>query len=360
MSSADDFAAFSSPESARNAEDAHWKQAAERRIASLTMPRWALGGICDRMVDLVRMQRSVEPQVRPAAIIVCAADHGVANEGVSAFPQEVTGQMIANFLRGGAAISVLARLHHLPLFIADVGSVAPPSDISSGRFLSLSLAKGTQNFVHGPAMSVELAQRAIEVGRNLPAQLGFSEPVRTWIPGEMGIGNTTSSATLTALALGLAPEVAVGRGTGISDETLARKRQVVERAVELHRDKADDPIELLAAVGGLEIAALTGLMLQAAKNRSVVLLDGYTVSVAALIACRIEPRVKRQLIAGHRSAEPGHRAILDELELEPMLDLKMRLGEGSGAALAWPLLESAAELFRTMATFDQARVSDRG
>lgn len=324
------------------------------------MPRWALGRVCDLMVELVRIQRTEAPHVEPAAVVVFAGDHGVTAEGVSAYPREVTRQMIVNFLDGGAAICVLARQHGLPMWVVDMGSAGPALDGDRENYVPVRLQPGTANFVQGPAMWRATAGRAIEEGRSVLKRLASSDaPPRTLIPGEMGIGNTTSASALTALVLDVEPRLLVGKGTGIDDATYARKLAVVENGVNLHRPVAKDPLAVLAAVGGLEIAGLVGLILEAAQRRCIVVLDGFIVSVAALLADRIDSTVREVLIAGHASPEPGHRLVLDALGLEPILDLGLRLGEASGAALAWPIVQSAARLFREMATFDEANVADR-
>ena len=341
----------------RDDVDERWMAYARRRIESLTMPRWALGALCDLMVDLVRIQRTETPSVDPSAVIVFAADHGIAARGVSAFPREVTGQMIRNFLDGGAAISVLAREQGSPLYVIDMGTCGPiPQDPGPG-YVPVRLQSGTGDFLDGPAMSRAIAERAIAAGREWRERSGSETTPRMLLAGEMGIGATTSAAALAALLLEQDPDGLIGRGTGVDQGRFETKRMVVRQAFESHRAQRDDPIGLLAAVGGLEIAGLVGLLLDAAERRTPVLLDGFIVGVAALVAVRIDPRVRGVLIAGHVSAEPGHRPVLAELGLAPILDLGLRLGEASGAALAWPIVRSAARLFNEMATFTEADVA---
>lgn len=337
-------------------DDARWIEFANRRIDSLLMPRRALGKICDRMVDIVRIQRTELPACEPAGIIVLAGDHGVATEGVSAYPSEVTGQMIRSFQNGGAAISVLARQHGLPLFVVDMGSNSDPID-PTPNYLDLRIARGTTNFLTGPAMTREQVESAVDIGWSLRRRL-FPES-RCLIPGEMGIGNTTSASALSAILLGYSADEMVGRGTGIDDSRWKRKVGVVAVAQEMYGKLRHEPFEVLAAVGGFEIAGLVGLILEAAESRTVVLLDGFIVAAAALAAVRIDPRVREVLVASHRSREPGHQFILNELQLEPMVDLDLCLGEASGAALVWPILNSACRLFNEMATFAGAGVSGR-
>ncbi|QDU59860.1 Nicotinate-nucleotide--dimethylbenzimidazole phosphoribosyltransferase [Planctomycetes bacterium Pan216] len=312
------------------------------------MPRWALGRLCDLMVEIVRIQETDSPALRPAAVVVLAGDHGIASEGVSAYPSEITGLMVANFLRGGAAISLLAKQHRLPLRVVDMGTAT--AEVVPGA-LSVRLAKGTKSFLDRQAMSLETATEAVAIGRQLLDRLAIDPGTSTLLLGEMGIGNTTSSAALAALLLDRDPADLVGRGTLIDEATLAKKIDVVRRAVTLHA-QAREPLEVLAAVGGFELAGMVGMMLEAAERGRLLLLDGFPASVAALVASRIDPGVRDVCIASHRSAEPGHDVVLEALGLVPVVEMRMRLGEASGAALAWPLLESAVMLYREMATFD--------
>lgn len=324
--------------------DPSWFLRAAAHQARLTMPTGALGRLLDLGQQLCAVQETLQPVAKPAAVLVLAADHGVAAEGVSAYPQEVTGQMLANFQAGGAAINVLARRARARVVAVDMG-VQP---------------RGTANFLHGPAMTREQAVQAIARGRQVVAeQLG---DVRVLALGEMGIGNTTSASALTAALTGLPAAEVTGRGTGVDDAGWRRKIDVVEQALRLHfpRGIGDaDPIAVLSAVGGFEIAGLVGAALEAASRRMLVVLDGFISSVAGLLAVRLEPNVRGYLVAAHRSVEAGHRAVLQALELNPLLDLGLRLGEGSGAALALPLIASAADIMRDMATFDSAGVRDR-
>jgi nicotinate-nucleotide--dimethylbenzimidazole phosphoribosyltransferase len=299
-------------------------------------------------------------------VLVLAADHGVTEEGVSAYPQEVTVQMIANFDRGGAAINVLARRQRASLHVLDLGvKGASGNPCPEGRLLGgeeTSLGPGTANFLAGPAMSHAQALRAIDIGRRAVRELQAREGVRVLALGEMGIGNTTSASALTAALTGLPADAVTGRGTGLDEARRRHKAAVVGRALERHFPGRAGPVgilEALTAVGGFEIAGLAGAALEAAARRVAVLLDGFISTVAGLAAARLEPAARGYFLAAHRSAEPGHRALLEALDLEPLLDLGLRLGEGSGAALALNLLQCAADVMRDMATFAEAGVSER-
>jgi nicotinate-nucleotide--dimethylbenzimidazole phosphoribosyltransferase len=284
-------------------------------------------------------------------VIVCAADHGFAAEGVSAYPQSVTGKMLLAFASGQAAVCVLARTAGARLVVADLGVRAP---VRHPAVLDRRVRAGTANAAHGPAMTVAEAERALAAGIAL-ADAGRG-PVAL---GEMGIGNTTAASALTAALLGADPAAVCGRGTGIDDAGLERKVATVRCALAVNRPPAEDPIGTLAAVGGLEIAALAGVVLGCAARRTPVLMDGFITAAAALVAVRLAPRCAGALIASHRSPEPGHAAILDALGLEPLLDLGLRLGEGSGAALALPLVEGALAILADMATLDAVVAGSR-
>jgi nicotinate-nucleotide--dimethylbenzimidazole phosphoribosyltransferase len=298
-----------------------------------TKPRGSLGRLEDLGCRLAEI-RGFVPAKLEAAIVVAAGDHGVAAEGVSAYPQEVTAQMVANFAAGGAAINVLARRAGARLLIEDRG-----------------VGAGTRNMAEGPAMTPGEAQRELEAGSALADELD----VDVVGLGEMGIANTTSASALTAALLGVDPALVCGRGTGLDDDGVARKVDVVRRALAVN--EARDP---LTALGGFEIAFLAGVILGCERNRVAVLLDGFITGAAALAAVRISPSAVDVLIASHRSPEPGHALVLDALGLEPLLDLGLRLGEGSGAALALPLLDASIAILAEMATFGDAGVTDSG
>ena len=296
-------------------------------------------------------------------MVVMGADHGVAEEGVSAYPQEVTAQMLANFASGGAAINVLARHAGARLLVVDMGvkhavpSLGVPSPDLDLR--AHPLGPGTDNFTRGPAMTRAQAEAAIAFGAALAAELA-ADGVGLLGIGEMGIGNTTASAALTACFCGAPPEEVVGRGTGVDDDGLRRKISAVERGLVRNQPDAADPVGALAGVGGFEIAGLAGVVLGAASAGVVVLVDGFISSVAALAAVRIAPSAAGYLVASHRSVEVGHRLVLQALATKPLLDLDLRLGEGTGAALAMPLVDAALRILAEMATFDAAGVSDSG
>jgi nicotinate-nucleotide--dimethylbenzimidazole phosphoribosyltransferase len=291
-------------------------------------------------------------------VAVFAADHGVAADGVSAYPQAVTGQMVGAFAGGRAAVSVLARQAGARLVVVDVGVASPlPPDLPIRH---RRVRPGTASFLVGPAMCREEALAALAVGVDTVEEaLADGEGLDLLALGEMGIGNTTAAAAVTAGLLGLPAEAVVGRGTGVDDAGLARKRAVVAAGLAHHRPDPADPVGVLAAVGGLEIAALAGAILRAAAARVPVLLDGYVVGAAALAAVALAPAARSCLLAAHRSPEPGHGPVLAALGLEPLLDLGMRLGEGSGAALALPLVAAALAAHAGMATFAEAGVSGR-
>lgn len=331
--------------------DALAMTAARRRLDHLTKPPGSLGRLEELVVQLAGITARVPPVVSEKTIYLFAADHGVAAEGVSAYPAAVTAQMLANFLQGGAAINVLARQVGASLIVVDVGVAA---DIPSHpQLIASKVAWGTRNFVREPAMTREEAVASLEAGRAAfrPCQLAGM--------GEMGIANSTSAAAIVAAATGQPVAEVVGRGTGIDDATLARKIAVVERALALHQPDGGDGMSLLCAVGGFEIGALAGAMLAAAAARVPIVLDGFISAAAALVAVRLCPAVKGYLIAAHRSTEKGHAIALADLGLRPLLDLELRLGEGTGAALAFPLLEAACRTMREMATFESAGVAGR-
>lgn len=332
-----------------------WEQRAAERQNTLTKPPGSLGRLEHLANRICAIQQTLTPNVDGAAILVFAADHGVCEEGVNPFPQSVTRQMVQNFLNGGAAINALARVVDADLTIIDVGVIGPP--ISDPRLLSHRIREGTHNFCKTWAMSQEEANAAIEVGRSCARQaitLGAS----VIGIGEMGIGNTTTASALCAALTGRHPELICGRGTGCDEAGLLRKQDAVRRALALHTQTQHQPAELLARLGGFEIAAMCGVSLEAAQQRCAILTDGFISTAAAAIATRINAAVRDFLIASHRSLEPGHQAFLDELGLEPLLDLQMRLGEGTGAALAIPIVRAAVAAFTSMATFSSAGVSE--
>jgi nicotinate-nucleotide--dimethylbenzimidazole phosphoribosyltransferase len=346
--------------------DPDWFRRAAEHQDRLTMPRGALGRLLEVARQLCAIQETLKPRAEPAAVLVLAADHGVAEEGVSAYPQHVTAQMVANFLNGGAAINVLARRQGASLHVLDLGvkeaSGRPGPEGQLLRGEETSLGPGTANFLKGPAMTRAQALRAIDLGRRAVRELHAREGVRVVALGEMGIGNTTSASALTAALTGLAADAVTGRGTGLDEARRRHKAAVVAHALERHfpgRAGVVPPLDALAAVGGFEIAGLAGVALEAAARRLAVVLDGFISTAAGLVAARLEPAARAYFLAAHRSAEPGHGALLGALDLEPLLDLGLRLGEGSGAALALNLIQCAADIMCDMATFAEAGVSER-
>jgi nicotinate-nucleotide--dimethylbenzimidazole phosphoribosyltransferase len=332
------------------APSAEASAAAFDRQQQLTKPPGSLGIFEDIAVQFSGWQNCASPHLEKLEICIFSADHGVVAEGVSAFPQAVTIQMIQNFAAGGAAISVLA--HHLgaAFSIVNLGTATPGPDLDG--VVNLRLAPGTENFCTGPAMSEEIARLALAAGAaNAPQKADL------FVGGEMGIGNTSAAAALTSAYLNTPVESTVGRGTGVSDKGLAKKCAAVQRALALHL--ADDPsdFDILCRLGGLEIAALAGAYIASAQRGIPVLVDGFICTAAALVACRLNPGVRSWMLFAHCSAESGHRHLLEALAAEPLIDLELRLGEGSGAALVVPLLQSACHLHNEMATFAEAGVS---
>jgi nicotinate-nucleotide--dimethylbenzimidazole phosphoribosyltransferase len=336
------------------------RQAARQAQAHLdtkTKPHGSLGRLEELACRLAAIYRTGLPPLPAQAVVVMAADHGVAEEGVSAYPAEVTAQMVRNFVAGGAAICVLARQAGAALRVVDLGTRGPRANLTG--VLDHRLGPGTANFTRGPAMSKEQAAQALDIGISLADDLA-REGLGLVGVGDMGIGNTTASSALTAALTGRPAAEVTGRGTGIDEAGWRRKVDVVERALTLHRPDSADPLGVLAQLGGFEIAGLTGLMLGAARHNLPVVLDGFITGAAALVAVRLCPVSRDYLIASHRSVEPGHAAVLDELGLRPLLDLDMRLGEGTGAVLAMHLVEASLRLLHEMATFTSAGVSEAG
>lgn len=330
--------------------------AAQVAFDAKTKPRGSLGRLEELARTVAAIRRDGSPRVTPTAIVVVAGDHGIAAEGVSAYPQEVTGQMLANFAGGGAAISVLARAVGARLVVVDAGV---NSDYRDEDVIDRRLGPGTANSTLGPAMSREQAVRALEAGIELTRQL-TADGVGLIGLGDMGIGNTAASSALVAALLGRDPAEVCGRGTGVDDEGLRRKIAAVRRALDANRIDTSDPVGVLAAVGGFEHGVLAGLALGAAADHVPAVLDGFVVGAAALVAARIAPAAVGSMIPSHLSPEPGHAIVLDALGLTPLLDLRMRLGEGSGAALGIQLIDDALTLLQEMATFEHAGVTDAG
>lgn len=336
------------------APDDALRATARRHVDALTKPLGALGRLEPLAVQVCAIQGTLRPEIKAPVAIVFAADHGVADRGVSAYPRAVTAQMVQNFLAGGAAISVLARLHGMDLWVVDGGVDADCG--AHPRLVNAKIRRGTRDFVAASAMTPDECHAALNAGKRVLDQVAASD-CNTVVLGEMGIGNTAASALLMHRLTGLPLEQCVGRGTGLDDAGLERKRATLATAS--RRSTRSDPVELLTEFGGYEIAMLTGALLAAAARRMLVIVDGFTVTVAVALAARLERRVLDYCVFGHCSAEHAHRALLRHLEAEPLLDLGMRLGEGTGAAVALGAIRAALALFTDMATFESAGVSNR-
>jgi nicotinate-nucleotide--dimethylbenzimidazole phosphoribosyltransferase len=332
------------------------RAAAVERQQNLTKPPGALGRLETAAIQLASQQGRGRPVLERVHIIVFAADHGVAAEGVSAFPQAVTAQMVANFARDGAAISVLARTLGASLEVINLGTVQDPGPLP--KVLDLQLGPGTDNFCQGAAMDEAQLGRAMHAGRQ-GAERAKLAKADLFIGGEMGIGNTTAAAALACVLLQAEPEVIAGPGTGLDAAGVSHKIEVIRRALTFHQEVGSAPLEGLRRLGGFEIAALTGAYMACAHMGLPVLVDGFISSVAALVAERLCPGAVQWMLFSHTSAEPGHQSVLQALEAEPLLDLGMRLGEGSGAASAVPLLRLACALHNEMATFAEAGVAEK-
>jgi nicotinate-nucleotide--dimethylbenzimidazole phosphoribosyltransferase len=330
---------------------------AQARMDSKTKPRGSLGRLEELACRLASIYGTPDPPLPRKAVVVMAADHGSAEEGVSAYPQEVTAQMVRNFATGGAAINVLARQQQAWVIVVDMGTKSPLEEL--GQVRSHRLGAGTANFTRGPAMRRECAVQALEFGITLATEL-HEAGVRLLAIGDMGIANSTAASAITASFLGLPPEQVTGRGTGVDDARLRRKVRVVGQALAINRPAPADALDVLAKIGGFEIAGLAGVILGAAARKMPVLLDGFITGAAALVAAGLCPTAREYLIASHRSAEPGHAFILGHLDLRPLFDLHMRLGEGTGAVLAMNLVEASLRLLGEMATFESAGVTDAG
>ena len=336
--------------------DPQWIAAAERHQRELTKPPGSLGKLEEIANRCAAIRENLNLTAGHPRIVIFAADHGVCAEGVSAYPQEVTAQMVANYLRGGAAINALARAGDIELKVVDVGVLAPIAAFDG--LISRRAAASTRNFCQEPAMTEAEMRTALETGIEMAAEaagdgcdlLGF---------GEMGIGNTTAAAAIAAALTGEPVEKVVGRGTGVDDDGIARKRRAIERGLALHAARLGSPLGILQCVGGLEIAAMSGFCLGAAAKRVPVVTDGFIATAAAALAVRMCPAMAGYLFAAHQSVEPGHARLLAGIGQEPLLHLGMRLGEGTGAALAIGIIQAAVAAFTQMATFASAGVSNR-
>ena len=337
--------------------DAQAMRQAELRQGRLTKPPGSLGRLEDLSIQLAGIFRTERPQPRAKTIVVAAADHGVVAQGVTGYPKEVTAQMVQNFLAGGAAVSVMARQVGVDLMIVDAGVTTPLPKHPGLKVVGV--GRGTADMTRGPAMTRSQAEACVNAGIGLALEAAENGTDILGL-GDMGIGNTTASSAITSVLTGKPPSDTTGRGTGRNDQELEHKVAVVQRALEVNRPDANDGLDVLAKVGGFEIGVLAGVVLAGALARRAVVLDGFISGAAGLIAYALCPNVRDYLVASHLSAERGHRTVLSHLQLKPLLDLGMRLGEGTGAALAMPIVEAAAACLADMATFAEAGVSDRG
>jgi nicotinate-nucleotide--dimethylbenzimidazole phosphoribosyltransferase len=336
--------------------DAEWARRAETRQASLTKPPGSLGRLEELANRVVAIQRSLTPRVERARIVVFAADHGVTAEGVAPYPSAVTGQMVANFLAGGAGVNALARVAGAEVHVVDIGVGSDLGHVAGVQ--QRRVASGTKNMAREAAMTRDQADAAIAVGLEMGRD-AIAAGVDMIGLGEMGIGNSTAASAVTAALTGLPVASVTGRGTGADDAMLAHKISVIEHALQRHRPDPADAFDVLEKVGGFELAGLAGVVLAGAAGRTAVVTDGFIATAAASLAVRMCPAASDYLFAAHRSPEPGHTALLTMIGQEPLLDLGMRLGEGTGAALAFMLIRAAVAAFTEMATFTSAGVSDR-
>lgn len=337
-------------------QDSNARAKAKERLDQLTMPYWALGRLMDLSMDLAGIAGTVNPLVQRRVVVTMAGDHGVVAEGVSKYPQEVTCQMVYNFVNGGAGINALARVAAAEVKVVDMGVAGDLSDLANkGLIISKRIGPGTRNMAQGPAMTREDAVRCIEAGIQVAMQ--FADTTDILGTGDMGIGNTTPSSAIVAAITGRSVAEVTGRGTGIDDAQLKHKIAVVEKCLEVNRPDPKNALDVLAKVGGFEIGGIAGLILGAASMRRPVLIDGFISTAGALIAQGLAPASADYMIAAHRSVEQGHRITLDHLKKQPLLDLDLRLGEGTGAALAMTLVEAAVRILTEVATFEEAAVS---
>jgi nicotinate-nucleotide--dimethylbenzimidazole phosphoribosyltransferase len=341
--------------------DEEWIQKARQRTAQLVMPTRALGRLHEISERLCGIYKTLEPSMDRRAILVMAGDHGVVEQGVSAYPQVITGEMVRTFLRGGAGINVLARHVDAEVWVVDMGIIPELGNTSmdgGDRLLIRKVAKGTSDFTKGPAMTRQEAEKAILTGFQLATDL-FQKGVEILGTGDMGIGNTTPSAAIGTVLTGRGLEEMVGRGTGVDDEGLLRKQEAIRQGIHLNQPNPEDGVDVLSKIGGFEIGGIAGCVLAGAYHSRPVVIDGLISTAGALVAHAICPDVVDYLFAGHCSEEPGHKLMLSYLGLHPILDLGMRLGEGTGAALAIGIMEGSVRIIQDMLTFDEAGVSDK-
>ena len=338
--------------------DRDWIAKAKERTAQLVMPTRALGRLHDISERLCGIQRTLQPSIGRKAVLIMAGDHGIVEEGVSAYPQEVTGAMVQTFLVGGAGINSIARHVAADVHVVDVGIIPTLDDVDNDRLIVRKIASGTANFARGPAMSRVNAEKSILFGFQEAANL-YQKGVEILGTGDMGIGNTTPSAAIGAVICGAELEEMVGYGTGVDTQGLARKRDAIARGIAINKPDPSDGLDVLAKVGGFEIGAIAGCVLSGGFHRRPVVIDGFISTAGALIARALCPQVADYLFAGHCSEESGHRAMLKHLKLDPILDLGMRLGEGTGGALAMSIMQGAVGVFKEVMTFEEAGVADK-
>jgi nicotinate-nucleotide--dimethylbenzimidazole phosphoribosyltransferase len=335
-----------------------YQSEAQRHLDFLTKPIGSLGKLEQVAVQYVAWREEKTPVISGKAVYVFAADHGITDEGVSAYPRDVTPQMVYNFLNGGAAINVLARQARIEVVVVDVGVDA--SFQGAERLVERKIRRGTRNFAKEPAMTLDEVHAALKVGIELANEA--KQQGRTLIAlGEMGIGNTTSASAITAALTGLSAAQVTGKGTGLDADRCRQKAEVIDKALRMHFPErttvAPEALEVLRRVGGLEIAAIAGMVLGAASQRIAVVIDGFICTAGAAIACALAPNARAAIFAGHLSEEPGHRILLERMNLKPLLQLDMRLGEGTGATLAFHLIEASMSIYNEMATFESAGIS---
>jgi len=341
--------------------DQEWITKARERTVQLVMPTRALGRLHEISERLCGIRKTLQPSTKRKAVLVMAGDHGVVSAGVSAYPQEVTGAMVQTFLAGGAGINAISRHVEAEVFVVDMGIIAELNGLDlpgSDHLITHKIALGTADFTQGPAMSTQEAEQSILLGFQEATKL-YQSGVGILGTGDMGIGNTTPSAAIGDVICGGGLDKMVGRGTGVNDDGLARKRDAISRAIEVNKPVAEDGLDVLAKVGGFEIGGIAGCVLAGAFHQRPVVIDGFISTAGALIANALCPTVTDYLFAGHCSEESGHRFMLDYLKLDPILDLGMRLGEGTGGALAMSIIDGAVRIFKEVLTFEEAGVADK-
>jgi nicotinate-nucleotide--dimethylbenzimidazole phosphoribosyltransferase len=341
--------------------DQEWIEKARERTAQLVMPTRALGRLHDISEKLCGIQETLEPSVDRKAVLVMAGDHGIVAEGISAYPQEVTGAMVQTFLAGGAGINAICRHVNADVYVVDMGIIAVFDDMDrpgSERLIIHKIAPGTANFSRGPSMSLHEAEQAVLSGFQEASKL-FQDGIDIIATGDMGIGNTTPSAAIGAVMCGVDLAEMVGRGTGVDDDGLARKKSAIRRGIEVNSPNPADGLDVLSKVGGFEIGGIAGCILAGAYHRRPVIIDGFISTAGALIAHVLCPTATEYLFSGHCSQEPGHEHMLKHLGLEPILNLGMRLGEGTGGALSMSVVDASLRMFKEMMTFAEAGVADK-